>query len=96
MPVGALKWKKAAEERLKASGLPYTIVRPGRLMDGPFTSYDVNTLLQSTSGLRREVQISAQDDQMEEASRISVAGKLEGSHHLTRLLSLPRTVAWWL
>lgn len=41
-----LKWKHKSEELLKASGLPFTIVRPGRLTDGPYTSYDLNTLLQ--------------------------------------------------
>ena len=29
-----------------ASGLPYTLLRPSRLTDGPYTSYDLNTLLQ--------------------------------------------------
>lgn len=32
-------------------------VRPGRLTDGPYTSYDLNTLLQSTAGQRRAVLI---------------------------------------
>ena len=121
---GVLKWKKAGEEALKESGLPYTIIRPGRLTDGPYTSYDLNTLLQApplpwfesiqraagtnlvqrvttivkrssdetvkrvkilsldhitlmaqaTSGVRRDVQVSAKDDQIKEASRIAVAG----------------------
>lgn len=33
-----------------ASGLPYTILRPSRLTDGPYTSYDLNTLLQVGMG----------------------------------------------
>jgi hypothetical protein len=33
------------EQALMDSGLPFTILRPGRLTDGPYTSYDVNTLL---------------------------------------------------
>ena len=41
-----LKWKKEAERLLQSSGLPWTIVRPNRLTDGPYTSYDLNTLLQ--------------------------------------------------
>lgn len=29
--------------------------RPGRLTDGPYTSYDLNTLLKATAGKRRAV-----------------------------------------
>ncbi|SHN29495.1 Uncharacterized conserved protein YbjT, contains NAD(P)-binding and DUF2867 domains [Cyclobacterium lianum] len=29
--------KKAADEHLKTSGLPYAVVRPGKLTDGPYT-----------------------------------------------------------
>ena len=43
---GVLKWKKEGERLLQSSGLPWTIVRPNRLTDGPYTSYDLNTLLQ--------------------------------------------------
>lgn len=43
---GVLKWKKEGERLLQASGLAWTIVRPNRLTDGPYTSYDLNTLLQ--------------------------------------------------
>ena len=73
---GVLKWKKRTEDKLIASGLPYTIIRPGRLTDGPYTSFDLNTLLKATSGARQAVQISAKDDQSDEASRIAVAGNL--------------------
>lgn len=72
---GVLTQKKKAEDKLKESGLPYTIVRPGRLTDGPYTSMDVNTLLKATSGERQDVQISSKDDLQDEASRIAVAGK---------------------
>jgi hypothetical protein len=41
-----LKFKRDSEMALEASGLPYTILRPSRLTDGPYTSYDLNTLLQ--------------------------------------------------
>lgn len=75
-PAGVLKHKKRAEEKLIASGLPYTILRPGRLTDGPYTSYDLNTLLKASSGARQDVQISPADDQRDEASRIAVAGSL--------------------
>ncbi|EIE24967.1 hypothetical protein COCSUDRAFT_83659, partial [Coccomyxa subellipsoidea C-169] len=71
---GVLKFKKASEGVLQQSGLPWTILRPGRLTDGPYTSYDLNTLLQATAGTRQDVQISLQDDQSGETSRIAVAG----------------------
>ncbi|PNH04616.1 hypothetical protein TSOC_009198 [Tetrabaena socialis] len=70
---GVLKYKRDSEQHLQASGLPYTVVRPGRLTDGPYTSYDLNTLLQATAGKRQDVQLSARDDQRGEASRIAVA-----------------------
>ncbi len=57
------------------SGLPWTIIRPGRLTDGPYTSYDLNTLLKNTSGSRQDVQLSLKDDLNGEASRIAVAGE---------------------
>jgi hypothetical protein len=41
-----LKFKHESELALMTSGLPYTIFRPSRLTDGPYTSYDLNTLLQ--------------------------------------------------
>ncbi len=71
---GVLKFKKQAEMLLQESGLPWTILRPSRLTDGPYTSFDLNTLLQATAGTRQDVQISMQDDQLGEASRIAVAG----------------------
>jgi hypothetical protein len=74
LPLGVLKYKKESERLLQQSGLPWTIVRPSRLTDGPYTSYDLNTLLKATAGTRQDVQISLQDDQVGEASRIAVAG----------------------
>ncbi|KAJ9558880.1 hypothetical protein OSB04_013494 [Centaurea solstitialis] len=35
------------EDFVRNSGLPYTIIR---LTDGPYTSYDLNTLLKATAG----------------------------------------------
>ena len=49
---GVLENKKKGEDALVASGVPYTIFRPGRLTDGPYTSYDLNTLLQGIAGER--------------------------------------------
>eukprot|EP00878_Enallax_costatus_P001844 GHUV01002002.1.p1 GENE.GHUV01002002.1~~GHUV01002002.1.p1 ORF type:complete len:298 (+),score=86.12 GHUV01002002.1:151-1044(+) len=70
---GVLRFKRESEKALQASGLPYTIIRPSRLTDGPYTSYDLNTLLKSTSGSRKEVTLAADDSLLGEASRIAVA-----------------------
>ncbi|CAA6654110.1 unnamed protein product [Spirodela intermedia] len=47
---GVLKFKKMGEDFVRSSGLPFTIIRAGRLTDGPYTSYDLNTLLKATAG----------------------------------------------
>lgn len=39
-----LTYKKAGEECVKTSGIPYTIVRPGRLTEGPYTGKGVVAL----------------------------------------------------
>ena len=71
---GVLKYKGMGEEAVIAQRLPYTILRPGRLTDGPYTSYDVNTLLRATSGTRRFAEVAAGDTLLpEETSRIVVA-----------------------
>ncbi|KAJ1427858.1 hypothetical protein SESBI_09240 [Sesbania bispinosa] len=70
---GVLKYKKMGEDFLRSSGLPFTIIRPGRLTDGPYTSYDLNTLLKATAGQRRAVLIGQGDKLVGEASRIVVA-----------------------
>lgn len=46
---GVLDAKQQGEEAVVRSGLPYTIIRPGRLIDGPYTSYDLNTVLRATT-----------------------------------------------
>lgn len=56
------------------SGLAYTILRPGRLTDGPYTSFDLNTLLQATAGTRQDIQVAARDELNGETSRIALAG----------------------
>lgn len=61
-----------------ASGVPYTIFRPCRLTDGPYTSFDLNTVLKATRGSRREVHLSLEDTLSGEASRITVAGEQYG------------------
>ncbi|RYR40198.1 hypothetical protein Ahy_A09g045907 [Arachis hypogaea] len=54
------------------SGQNYGYV-PGRLTDGPYTSYDLNTLLKATAGERWTVLIGQGDKLVGEASRIIVA-----------------------
>lgn len=73
-----LTYKRKAEESLMDSGLPYTIFRPDRLTDGPWTSTDLNTLLKAdTGGSRPGVQLSLKDVFGKgQASRISVAEAL--------------------
>ncbi|KAK4407446.1 putative protein, chloroplastic [Sesamum angolense] len=70
---GVLKYKKMGEDFVRNSGLPFTIIRAGRLTDGPYTSYDLNTLLQSTAGERRAVLIGQGDKLVGEVSRLVVA-----------------------
>ncbi|XP_071689500.1 uncharacterized protein At5g02240-like [Rutidosis leptorrhynchoides] len=70
---GVLKYKKMGEDFVINSGLPYTIIRPGRLTDGPYTSYDLNTLLKATAGERRAILIGQGDKLVGEVSRLVVA-----------------------
>ncbi|KAI8469340.1 MAG: hypothetical protein J3K34DRAFT_513480 [Monoraphidium minutum] len=70
---GVLGFKRESEKALAASGLPYTLLRPSRLTDGPYTSYDLNTLLKATAGSRKDAVLSPRDDLKGEASRITVA-----------------------
>ncbi|KAH7314502.1 hypothetical protein KP509_21G005600 [Ceratopteris richardii] len=70
---GVLKYKKMGEEYLCKSGIPFTIIRAGRLTDGPYTSYDLNTLLKATAGTRRCVVLGQGDKLVGEVSRIVVA-----------------------
>ncbi|GAB2226786.1 hypothetical protein Droror1_Dr00008577 [Drosera rotundifolia] len=70
---GVLKYKKMGEDLVVESGIPYTIIRPGRLTDGPYTSYDLNTLLKATSGECRAVVIGQGDKLVGEVSRLVVA-----------------------
>jgi NAD(P)H-binding len=73
---GVLRFKRASEQLLQQSGLSYTIARPSRLTDGPYTSFDLNTLLKATSGSRQHVILSQEDDLLGEASRITTAEML--------------------
>ncbi len=70
---GVLDAKLYAEKALEKSGLPYTIIRPGRLIDGPYTSYDLNTLLRANTDGQKAVVIGTGDTLNGETSRIDVA-----------------------
>ncbi|GAB1545464.1 SDR family oxidoreductase [Scytonema sp. NUACC21] len=70
---GVLDAKLKGEEAIINSGLPYTIIRPGRLIDGPYTSYDLNTLLKATTGGKYGVVLGTGDTLTGQTSRIDVA-----------------------
>lgn len=70
---GVLDAKQKGEQAIAQSGLPYTIVRPGRLIDGPYTSYDLNTLLKATTGGKQGVVLGTGDRLSGQTSRIDVA-----------------------
>ncbi len=70
---GVLDAKLMGEKAITSSGLPYTIIRPARLIDGPYTSYDLNTLLRAKTDGKKAVEIKAGDSLNGETSRIDVA-----------------------
>jgi len=72
---GVLTFKGAAEIALEESGLPWTVLRPSRLVDGPYTSYDLNTLLKATSEAQglKGVTLVEGDVLKGQASRVAVA-----------------------
>lgn len=70
---GVLDAKQQGEAAILQSGLPYTIIRPGRLIDGPFTSYDLNTLLKATTDGKFGVVVGTGDRLTGQTSRIDVA-----------------------
>ncbi len=70
---GVLDAKRKGEEALINSQLPYTIIRPGRLIDGPYTSYDLNTLIKAKTNSKLGVVLGTGDILNGQASRIDVA-----------------------
>ncbi len=70
---GVLDAKQKGEAAIIRSGLPYTIIRPGRLIDGPYTSYDLNTLLKAKTGGKLGVVVGTGDTLSGDTSRIDVA-----------------------
>ncbi|MEA5496862.1 SDR family oxidoreductase [Limnoraphis robusta Tam1] len=83
---GVLDAKQKGEEAIIRSGLPYTIIRPGRLTDGPYTSYDLNTLLKATTGGKLGVEVGVGDKLTGQTSRIDVAAAC------VECLDIPETV----
>ncbi|GLT34849.1 hypothetical protein SLA2020_093420 [Shorea laevis] len=67
---GILKYKKKGGDFLRDSGLSFTIIR---LTDGPYTSYDLNTLIKATAGQRQAVLIGLGDKLVREVSKLVVA-----------------------
>jgi uncharacterized protein YbjT (DUF2867 family) len=70
---GVLDAKEKGEQAIINSGIPYTIIRPGRLIDGPYTSYDINTLLKATTEGKLNVIFGTGDTISGDTSRIDVA-----------------------
>ncbi|MEQ8463845.1 SDR family oxidoreductase [Coleofasciculus sp. E1-EBD-02] len=70
---GVLDAKEKGESAIINSGLPYTIIRPARLIDGPYTSYDLNTLLKAKTDGKLGVVVGTGDTLNGETSRIDVA-----------------------
>ncbi|MEN9517755.1 MAG: hypothetical protein RLZZ381_343 [Cyanobacteriota bacterium] len=70
---GVLDAKLMGEKAIATSNLPYTIIRPARLIDGPYTSYDLNTLLRAKTDGQKAVKIASGDRLNGETSRIDVA-----------------------
>ena len=70
---GVLDAKQKGEEAVISSGLPYTIFRPGRLIDGPYTSYDINTLLKAKTDGKLGIVVDTGDTLSGETSRIDLA-----------------------
>ena len=74
---GVLDAKRAGEDALKSSAkaaeVDYVIVRPGRLIGGPFTNLDVARLLQIEGGAENGVDVAAGDDLLGDCKRDACA-----------------------
>ena len=70
---GVLDAKTAAEDALRDSNCSYTIIRPGRLIDGPYTSYDLNTLIKASTDGKQGVVLGVGDRLLGQTSRKDVA-----------------------
>eukprot|EP00523_Entomoneis_sp_CCMP467_P014284 CAMPEP_0168774110 /NCGR_PEP_ID=MMETSP0725-20121227/4825_1 /TAXON_ID=265536 /ORGANISM="Amphiprora sp., Strain CCMP467" /LENGTH=294 /DNA_ID=CAMNT_0008823693 /DNA_START=12 /DNA_END=894 /DNA_ORIENTATION=+ len=74
---GVLDFKRSGEEAIKAaaasSDFDYVIVRPGRLVGGPFTNLDVARLLQIEGGAENGVECAPGDDLLGDCKRDACA-----------------------
>jgi len=70
---GVLDAKGKGETAILGSGLPYTILRPGQLTDGPYTSRDFNTLVKASTDGQMGVVIETGEKINGQTSRIDVA-----------------------
>jgi len=70
---GVLDAKGKGETTLLRSGLPYTIIRPGQLTDGPYTSRDFNTLIQASTDSKLGVIVETGENVNGQSSRIDIA-----------------------
>ena len=75
---GVLDAKRAGEDALKqsaatADNVDYVIVRPGRLIGGPFTNLDVARLLQIEGGAENGVDVAVGDDLLGDCKRDACA-----------------------
>jgi uncharacterized protein YbjT (DUF2867 family) len=74
---GVLDAKRKGEEAVMASatrgGFDYTILRPGRLVGGPFTNYDVANLLKIEGGAENGVTLATGDTLLGDCKRDACA-----------------------
>ncbi|MEO1791191.1 MAG: SDR family oxidoreductase [Cyanobacteria bacterium J06629_19] len=70
---GVLDAKGKGETAILRSGLPYTIIRPGQLTDGPYTSRDFNTLIQASTDSKLGVVVETGESINGQSSRIDIA-----------------------
>lgn len=74
---GVLDAKRAGEEAVRAAaalgGFGYAIIRPGRLVGGPYTNYDLAKLMQIEGGAENGVTIEAGDSLLGDCKRDACA-----------------------
>ena len=74
---GVLDAKKSGEDAMKAASaegdFDYVIIRPGRLIGGPFTNLDVAKLLQVEGGAENGVDVAAGDTLLGDCKRDACA-----------------------
>lgn len=79
---GVLDAKRKGENAILRSGLPYTIIRPGQLTDGPYTSYDFNSLVKASTAGKLGVVIKTGDTLNGQTSRLDVAAACVACLHI--------------